>query len=170
MPRWKGRLLEGILLLMSIGVVFLFPCLYSFTRSIFIAEESYRLTYRPPLPQQVKLAAPLTAISACYLILVLVYLVRKYLHRPSKLRQSHMYIAVGVHTLLQIITIFLWIDGLKLSEQVHQRFLYDPNYETHAVVVLLLRWRVVWLSNITAFSINVVGLVLNLILTRCQKK
>lgn len=82
-------------------------------------EESYLYTYRPPLPGQTKLMLPLFVASFCYLVLFIVYLVRKFLHGQSKITQLHMRIAAAAHTLLQLIVLFMWLDGLKLSGQVY---------------------------------------------------
>lgn len=81
-----------------------------------------------------------------------------------------MHIAVGVYAVLQLLLIFSWLEGVKLSQQVYERFQYDSNYEDRVVVVFLLRWRLLWISNTLVFLLNVVGLAINMCLAYCKKR
>jgi hypothetical protein len=113
--RWKKRISEYMLLAMSFGIVFLFPLLYSFIRSVFITEDEYRMTFIPPLPARVKTSLVVLVASAAYFILFLIYIIKKYLHKRQNLQVNNMYIAAAAYISFQLIVMFMWLDGVRLS-------------------------------------------------------
>jgi hypothetical protein len=89
-----------------------------------------------------------------YVVLYLYYCIKTHLYRFTRIRRKHLlYFLIGVAA-EQLITLVMWLPGLRLSEQVYERFAEDSHYERSPVVQLLLQWRVLWISNAVVLTIN----------------